>query len=166
MKRFLVIALGLYLFWYLAYDLCLKPDGRLDNWLTSNAAQVGAWTLNSIGFETEVVNRSRLLVEHRPAVWIDHPCNGLEMYVLFAGFILAFPGPWKNKILFIPFGILTIYLLNIIRIALLAINHHVSRNTFDFNHKYLFTYIVYILIFGLWVLWVNKFAQPTFIAKR
>ena len=29
----------------------------------------------------------------------------------------------------------------------------------DFNHTYTFTFIAYSVVFGLWMLWVNKFSK-------
>jgi hypothetical protein len=45
-----------------------------------------------------------------------------------------------------------------VRVAVLAVNYHFSRHTFDFNHKYTYSFLVYSVIFGLWMLWVNRFS--------
>ncbi|MES2734395.1 MAG: exosortase family protein XrtF [Bacteroidota bacterium] len=155
---FIASAVGLYLSWYFLFDFWLKPDGRLDHWLTVNVAEASSTLLGWMGFDAHVEQRSHIYIGSKSVVWIDHPCNGLELYVLFAGFILVYPGGWKNKLPFILSGVFCIYLLNIIRVALLAINYHISRQSFHFNHKYLFTTVVYVAIFGLWMLWVNKFS--------
>jgi exosortase/archaeosortase family protein len=78
--------------------------------------------------------------------------------LLFAGFIVAFPGPWRTKLWFVPMGILSIYLINSLRVIGLAVNHMVSKSSFDFNHKYTFTILVYGAIFYFWMIWVNRYS--------
>ena len=156
---FIASAVALYLAWYLLYDFWLKPDGQLDNLLTVNAAEMGTGALRLLQLDAHVEQRSRLFIGAQGVVWIDHPCNGLELYALFVGFLLIYPGPWKQKLLFIPVGIVVIYTLNILRIALLALNFLYNRQSFDFNHKYVFTFVVYAAIFGMWMIWVNRFSR-------
>jgi exosortase/archaeosortase family protein len=87
------------------------------------------------------------------------PCNGIILFALFSSFIIAFPGPLKSKIWFIPSGIIIIYLANVLRVVLLAIIQlYVSRSTLEFHHTYTFTYMVYSLIFFMWWIWVNQFS--------
>ena len=156
---FIASAVGLYLAWFLVYDFWLKPDGQLDYRLTTNIAHVSANLLQMLGLDAHVEHRSRLFIGNKAGVWIDHPCNGLELYALFAGFILVYPGLWRRKLLFIPLGIAIIYGLNIFRVTLLALNYEYSRQSFAFNHKYVFTFVVYSVIFGMWMLWVNRYAN-------
>ena len=84
----------------------------------------------------------------------------LVLYALFGGFVLAFPGPWQRKLWFIPLGIAIIWVLNVMRVAALALNHHYAHQSVDFNHHYTFTFIVYGCIFGLWMLWARRLAVP------
>jgi hypothetical protein len=54
--------------------------------------------------------------------------------------------------------VLLIFILNIIRMVVLTINFVYFRSSFAFNHHVTFTYIVYMFIFMLWMIWVNKFS--------
>lgn len=157
--RFLITALGLYLLWYLVYDLWILPDGRLDKWLCQNVAFLGGEALHLLGFNGRAQDIT-VFVNQYAVVRVGNPCNGLILYALFTGFIIAYPGNWKNKLLYIPLGILAIYFLNIIRVVCLALNSFYSHETLDFNHKYTFTFIVYAFIFGFWMLWVKRYAKP------
>ena len=94
------------------------------------------------------------------AVVVGPPCNGLILYALFGGFVVAFPGPWQRKLWYIPLGIAIIWGLNVLRVAALAINHHYAHASVDFNHHYTFTFVVYAFIFGLWMLWAQRLARP------
>lgn len=156
---FLVSALGLYITWYMIYELYIHPDGRLDNWLNQFSAQCGAIALSLFGFKAEATTLATIAVSQKKIIRIGDSCNGLEFFALFAGFVALFPGQWKRKVVFIPIGILLIFLLNIIRILVLVLNYYYSRYTFAFNHKYTYSFIIYAIIFGMWMLWVNKFSS-------
>ncbi|MBO4454530.1 MAG: exosortase/archaeosortase family protein [Paludibacteraceae bacterium] len=63
---------------------------------------------------------------------------------------------WLHKLWYIPLGWLCCYLFNILRIALIAllIEHHPAW--FNVLHAYIFKYAFYAMLFGLWVLFVEK----------
>jgi exosortase family protein XrtF len=163
LTRFLLKAVVLYLGWHLLWYNWLEPDGRVNHYLTYNTASISALVLNatsdhSFSLSPFSEQNTYLFKDQVPVVLIEHGCNGLILMVLFAGFVLAFPGPWKTKLWFIPLGILGIYLINSLRVIGLAVNHMVAKSSFDFNHKYTFTILVYGAIFGFWMIWVNRFS--------
>lgn len=159
--RFLLVAAGLYVAWLLLYEGIVGPDGRLDSVLSINIAEGGAWLLRVFGFTASAVPGSTLLLmDGLPAVVVGPPCDGLVIYALFAGFIVAFPGPWRPKLWFVPLGIVLLYLLNIVRVGALALNHHYAHKSVDFNHHYTFTFVVYACICLLWMQWVRWYGSP------
>ena len=83
-------------------------------------------------------------------------CNALEIYVLYVGFLFAFPASFKRVFLFSVLGVILIYLSNVVRLTTLAIMNIGLMNTVDIAHHYLFKMIVYILIFLLWILFTKK----------
>ena len=161
--RFLLVAAAMYLVWFLGYEQWLAPDGRLDSALCGNIARSSVVVLQALHFPATLPPSLQPLVfmDGQASVVVGTPCNGLVLYALFAGFVLAFPGPWVRKAWFIPAGMLLIWLLNVVRVAALAINHHYSHQTVDFNHHYTFTFVVYACIFGLWMLWARRMAIPS-----
>ena len=156
--RFIVVAGAMYLVWFFGYEQWLAPDGRLDVRLCNDIAGASVLLLRGFGFDATLspTNANLVMMSGQPAVVVWPACNGLVLYALFGGFVLAFPGPWQRKLWFIPGGVLLIWLLNVGRVAALAINHHYSHQTVDFNHHYTFTFIVYGCIFGLWMLWARR----------
>lgn len=158
LRRFLLTAAGLYLLWFFGYEQWLHPAGRLDEALSLNIAEASAAALRGLGWAGTATGRL-VSLGGRPAVFVGDPCNGLVLYALFTGFILAFPGGrWRHKLLFAAGGILLIYLLNVLRVGALALNHLYSNSTVEFNHHYTFTFVVYGCIFLLWMLWVRRYA--------
>jgi exosortase/archaeosortase family protein len=161
LRRFLLTAAGLYLLWFFGYEQWLRPLGRLDYALSLNIAQVSAGALRLLGLAGTAAERL-VSVNGQPAVIVGDACNGLVLYALFAGFVLAFPGGgWRRKLPFIGLGLAAIYGLNVLRVGALALNHVYSRGTVDFNHHYTFTFVVYACIFLLWMLWVRRYATPS-----
>ncbi|WP_046244885.1 exosortase X [Hymenobacter terrenus] len=160
--RFLLVAAGMYLAWFFGYEQWLAHDGRLDKALCAQITAASMVILQVLGFAATISPgfNQLLLMNGQPAVVVGAPCNGLVLYALFGGFVLAFPGPWRRKLWFIPAGILLIWVLNVLRVAALALNHHYAHRTVDFNHHYTFTFVVYSCIFGLWMLWARRLAVP------
>jgi hypothetical protein len=52
-----------------------------------------------------------------------------------------------------------VYVINLIRIQLLILNFKYSTLSFDFNHKYTYTIVVYLCIFMLWLIWANHLSM-------
>ena len=164
--RFLLVATAMYLVWFFGYVQWLAHDGWLDTALCNNIASSGVALLQILHFSATLDTHipALVLMAGEQSVIVGPPCNGLVLYALFAGFVLAFPGPWRRKAWFIPLGIALIWLLNVVRVAALAINHHYSHQTVDFNHHYTYTFVVYSCIFGLWMLWARRLATPSQMA--
>lgn len=118
--------------------------------------------LKLIGYKTFMVLQDRDMqvigIDGSNGVWVGSNCNAITLFALFAVFIIAYPGNQKNKLWYIPAGILAIHVLNILRVVCLAIIAYYWPYALDFNHTYTFTFLVYAFIFFLWMIWVNKFA--------
>lgn len=154
-------AVLLYLLWFITYDLYLAPAGKVDAWLNHRVAADGITLLNLAGYHGSTIpgiDQTIMCLDNREILGVGNPCNGLELFVLFTGFILCFPGKLKMKAWFIPLGILLIHLVNVIRAAALVLIQKFSPQHLDFNHHYTFTIVVYAVIFLLWMLWVNRFS--------
>jgi exosortase/archaeosortase family protein len=96
-----------------------------------------------------------IIINGRRGVGIADPCNALELYVLYFGFLLCLPASYKRLLLFTIGGFLMIFCLNILRcVGLIYLNLY--QNTWaGFAHHYLFKLIVYAAVFGGWV-WYSK----------
>jgi exosortase/archaeosortase family protein len=93
---------------------------------------------------------------HERALSIADVCNGLELIVLYVGFILCFPAGVYRKALFILSGSVLIYIVNVARCAALVLIYMHSPALLDFSHHYLFTFLVYSFVFFLWYIFTNK----------
>lgn len=160
---FIVKALAFFIGWYLLYELWLLPDGRLDEWLSLNIIGSSAGFIEWIGYEVYTVNRI-IGIGEAGGIEIVDGCNGIAAIGLFLGFIIAYPGDWKNRLSFSVVGIGIIYLVNIFRVIVLTVTQVEWPQFFNFTHDYSTTAIFYIVIFVLWMVWVNyadaAFSKP------
>jgi exosortase family protein XrtF len=100
-----------------------------------------------------------LYFHQKGLVRIVEGCNGISLIILFISFVVAFSGNLKNTLLFIFGGSLLIYILNVLRIAVLIILIYSFPNQLHILHGVLFPLVIYSVVFILWVVWVNKFSK-------
>lgn len=168
--RFLVSAFIFLVIWVLMTTFAPRLVADMHYAIIKPQADISAFFLRVFGYEVDqdyLVNgcEARIVFAGAGAICIGSGCSGLELFLLFLGFILLMRGRLKDKLWFVPLGFLAILVLNIIRIVVLSVIFYHTPQYLEFNHKYTFVIIVYGAIFGLWVLWVNKFADRTNAAK-
>lgn len=152
----------LYLALYLVYQFLIKRYTFYDQRFIGLIIKSADLFLRTLGYKTFMVLQDMDMqvigIDGSNGVWVGSNCNAITLFSLFAVFILAYPGNKKNKLWFIPVGILAIHFLNIIRVVALAIIASHRPEYLNFNHTYTFTFLVYTFIFSLWVIWVNRFS--------
>ncbi len=151
---FILKALGIFIVWYIIYELWLLPKGELDEWLSLNIIAVTNGVVQLFGYETWTMHRIIGIGENAGIMLVDG-CTGISAIGLFLGFIYAYPGDWKNRMSFSLLGIGVIYIVNIVRIVVLVITQEEWIEFFDFTHDYSTTAIFYVVIFILWIIWTN-----------
>jgi exosortase/archaeosortase family protein len=87
---------------------------------------------------------------------VNTSCSGLKQFYQWTVLILLFPGPWKHKLWYIPAGIIVIHLINIFRIVALSIILMLNPDIWDFCHMWILRPFFYVVIFIMWVIWVEK----------
>jgi exosortase family protein XrtF len=135
---------------------------KMHFWTIYPQAHISAWILQIVGYSAKVwhyVNNCMSLMDinNSGIVCIGTGCSGVELFLIFAVFILLFKGRSNNFLWFIPFGILLIAILNIFRIIALSLIVLYAPDYLDFNHKYTFTIIVYGFLIWLWMYWMNRY---------
>jgi exosortase/archaeosortase family protein len=156
--RFGLVCGGLLLLWVVGSAYGLGVASPLDDLLCRQLAAGSVWGLRALGWQAGVAaaTPNLLLLNGAPTVVVGAPCDGLVLYALLVGFVLAYPGSNQRRLWFIPVGIAALWLLNVIRIMALALNHRYSPETFDFDHHYAFNAVAYAALGGLWLLWTRQ----------
>lgn len=161
--RFIIGTVGCYLIWFGLYEFWLKPSGKLDHIITENISVITVKLLEWTGYDARYTIGKKLGETYvfigediLPTVRIGASCNGLEMLVIFAFFILWYPGNWWLKFVYVTGGLILIHGLNILRnyiLTLLAIERSLY---FELFHRYVFIFLIYGFIFLLWMWWANR----------
>lgn len=86
-------------------------------------------------------------------------CNAISVIILFVSFVVSFLGKLKPMLLFVFFGSLVVYFLNIVRIATFCVLMYYFPEYQHFLHDVVFPLFIYGVVFFLWVLWVIKFSS-------
>jgi exosortase family protein XrtF len=100
----------------------------------------------------------KLYYRHKFVARVVEGCNALSVIILFAAFIVAFTGKIRTTVLYILGGSLLVHLLNVARIAALAILLYHFPEYEEMLHGVIFPLFIYGVVFILWVIWVNKFS--------
>ena len=158
---FITKAIVLILCWQFVYHMVLAPYTSIDEWLTKNVGNGTAWVFRQFG-EDSSFREGYLYVNGVRSVGIADPCNGLELYALFIGFILITPGRLITKVVFGLFGFTLLYTANIGRVYLLGVNFLKNPASFEFNHKYTYLWSVYFIVFVLWMVWIEVINKKSF----
>ena len=88
-------------------------------------------------------------------------CNAISIIILFVSFVLAFVSKLKTTLLFVFAGAVLIYVMNVIRIAILTIGIYEYPQHAEFLHSIVFPLIIYGTVFILWIIWVRIFSKAT-----
>lgn len=94
------------------------------------------------------------------AVNIRNGCNGLETMVIYLAAVLAFPAPWKARILGLVFGSIAIQAINLVRVVALFFTGAYFPKFFDSSHTVVWQTIVIAFGVFLWIFWADRLALP------
>ena len=165
---FLLKFLGTYFLLFLLYNTYLNKTQHKEAPyrcapITETVADQTVYILNVLGYEARSEQKFeelsiKLIINDAYIATIIEGCNSISVIILFIAFIIAFASSFKRTALYILFGSLTLYLTNILRIAIIAILFIEIPEYQDFVHDYLFPGIIYGMTFILWLLWIKKFS--------
>jgi len=100
----------------------------------------------------------KLIYNNRYVARMIEGCNAISVIILFVAFVVSFSGKLKPTLLFIFGGSVVIYILNVMRIALLTMLMYYFPKHESLLHGVLFPLFIYGVVFILWVIWVRKFS--------
>ena len=92
-------------------------------------------------------------------------CTAIKQSFIWMCLMLTVRGGWWHKIWYIPLGWVCCYAFNILRIALIALLIEFHPSWFWWLHGYLFKYLFYAMLFGLWVIFVEKIRARSVLPK-
>lgn len=164
--RFLCIVAVLCGAWFIGYEFFIKPQRLVDSYITYWVTVGVNLMLNISGYDAHYVlsyipGNAFIYIEPfvKPVVRVGASCNGLELFALFICFMIAYPGKKVPKILFISGGLVIIHIANLFRTYWLVLLAYHRSVYYELFHRYILIFFIYGLVFGLWMLWANKFSR-------
>ena len=163
----------IYLGWQaLGYWPVEKWVNQLMVWSVNMLYSQACWVLDHVfHIDLTTITSARLLATTNSEggwarVVIAPECASLKQWMHWIFLMVLFPGPWKHKLWYIPIGLVIIEWTNVIRICGILMMQIPWPNSFHLAHDYIFKVFFYFVIFLMWVLWVEKFYNPTLKAKQ
>jgi exosortase H (IPTLxxWG-CTERM-specific) len=90
------------------------------------------------------------------AVSIEAGCNGVEATLVLCAAILAFPAPWRHKLVGIAVGVVAVQLLNIVRVISLFYLGQWNFAVFEWAHLYVWQALIMLDVLIVWLVWVRR----------
>ena len=160
---FFVITLAFHVLWRIwANTLHFAPISQVISvlrvFLVNQVYDTSSFILRDILNVTLYTDPPDMVTKNGVRLILGQSAAGLKQMCQFAVLILLFSGSWKHKIWYIPVGIIILHMTNIFRImSLVVIAMHWPQQIHYANHTYL-SIIYYVVIFGMWLFWVEKIA--------
>jgi exosortase H (IPTLxxWG-CTERM-specific) len=89
------------------------------------------------------------------AVSIEAGCNGVEATIVLVAAMLAFPAPWKHKLIGLAVGIVAVQGLNVVRVISLFYLGQWNRDLFEWAHLYVWQALIMLDVLIVWLVWVR-----------
>lgn len=90
-------------------------------------------------------------------------CNGVEAIIILIAAMLAFPAPWKAKLIGLVVGAVAVQAVNLLRIISLFYLGQWNMKAFEFAHLYLWQALIMLDVLVVWLLWVRYLARKGLI---
>ena len=121
----------------------------------------GALTTLSAGlmtlFDPQVAAHGKILqsTANGFAVSIEAGCNGIEAAIVLIAAMLAFPAPWKHRVIGILAGLSAVQALNIVRVISLFYLGQWNLKAFEWAHLYLWQALIMLDVLVVWLVWIR-----------
>lgn len=158
--RFLLIFVSIYLVGNIIYGIWIERWKPTADPMTLVATRQTVYLLQMLS-EPVSFERSQaepiinLLRSGQMVLRVFEGCNGANVMIVFVAFLFAFRSTWKRVVIFGLLGIAIIHGANLVRLGLLYYTAAYRPMYFYYFHKYLFTAVLYVVVFVLWYIWMG-----------
>lgn len=158
-------AFGFTLILLALFTLQLLPVGQ--SWVvlpfTEFIAAFSAWLVQLM--DADVYASGKVLQDVRSgfAVSIEAGCNGVEATIVLVSAILAFPSPWRMKLIGIVAGFLAIQAMNLLRIISLFYLGQWNQTAFEWAHLYIWQSLITLDVLIVFLIWLRHLPDESAI---
>lgn len=136
-----------------AQERLIIPFTEAIAWISSSLIQVFDDRVSSEG----IVIRN---LDNGFAVAIQAGCNGVEALIVLVAAIIAFPSPWKHKLIGIIAGFFAVEILNLVRIISLFYLGQWNFKIFEWAHLYIWEALIMLDVLILFLIWLRYLPRP------
>lgn len=157
---FSIITYAFHVLWwdFSAFIKSFTAVSATADWLAEQVFVASLWiNRNILGFQVSTEAGNYMWFSNGGHVQVVESCSGLKQFYQILVLFILFPGPWKHKVWFIPMSIVIMHAVNILRIVILSVMVLWKPEYWDFVHEWILRPFFYVVIFLLWVWWVEKF---------
>lgn len=122
---------------------------------TEGIARTSSWLVKL--FDSDVIAHGIIIRDLGSgfAVAIQAGCNGVEaMIVLFAAMV-AFPAPWKHRLVGVGIGFVAIQVMNLLRIITLFYLGQWNETAFKWAHLYIWQALIMLDVLLVFLIWLR-----------
>ncbi|MGE0356047.1 MAG: exosortase H [Burkholderiales bacterium] len=94
------------------------------------------------------------------AISIEAGCNGIEAAIILIAAMLAFPAPWKHRVVGILAGLSAVQALNVVRVISLFYLGQWNMGFFEWAHLYLWQALIMLDVLVVWLVWIRTLPPP------
>ena len=123
---------------------------------TGALASISTWIVTMFDGNVTAVGKVMSSTTNGFAVSIEAGCNGVEATLVLLAAMLAFPAPWRYKVLGLVIGVLAVQLLNILRVISLFYLGQWNYDVFEWAHLYVWQALIMLDVLVVWLIWVRR----------
>ena len=155
-------------FW--KFTMVGDEDGEIVTWfgldvtapfqfMSCHIASAVYWLVSLVRDTAYMVGEQTIRFESGSGTKVIWGCSGLKQMFIWTCLILTVRGGWKHKTWFIPLGWVCCHVFNVLRIFIISLFIEFHPDWFHVLHDYIFKYLFYAMLFGLWVWFVERIRE-------
>jgi len=120
------------------------------SWLRHSILFTSKYFTAALGYNTTLIGKYKIAFVGGNSITMVYSCIGYGIMSFWAAFIITWDNPVKRKIIWLITGLISIWIINVLRISflLIYINSHKSRSLFESHHT-VYNIVAYALIITL-----------------
>ena len=128
---------------------------------TDTLAALSAWLVTL--FDPNVAATGKVIrsTVNGFAVSIEAGCNGIEATIVLVAAIVAFPAPWRDRLIGLAAGVVAVQGLNIVRVISLFYLGQWNMQVFEWAHLYVWQALIMLDVLVVWLIWVRMLPRDS-----
>jgi len=118
-------------------------------------AKISTWLVTLFDGQVEATGRVMRSLTNGFGVSIEKGCNGIEATIVLVAAMLAFPSPWKYKIIGILSGFVAVQALNVVRVISLFYLGQWNMTAFEWAHLYIWQALIMLDVLIVFLIWIR-----------